>query len=224
MEDLPMTDTHPFIHKSNPSVSSGNFGGFAPFGATARSPTEESEQSVNDSGPSTPIHDLESRDNNDEKRIIKPYAVEEPEDEPESYTPSLDVLRLPDRFERWQRDLSDYIKDLKYQADGQKLDSVSIVRKKGLKRKSADTAALGQHCSPPFERNVFSERHQACSQSTKRRRCNIPSQEQSYSGELFDTFREAKGNESSSSETQSTDFSGVNTLDNSPMADEMDID
>jgi hypothetical protein len=225
MEEPPVTDTRPLTSKSNPALSSRNFAEFAPFDAAAGPPTEESEQSVDDSGPSTPILDHDSLEDNDGICAIKPYAVEEAEDESESYTPRLDVPRLPDRFERWQRDLSDYMNDLNYQADGQHLASESPVRKRGQKRKSADAVAPRQHCYPLFEQKPSSEtQHQAHDHGTKRRRCNRLSREQLSSTNSFDAYRETNANESSGSETRSTDCSGIETLNNSPMADPMDID
>lgn len=223
-----MADTHPSISKGNSNFPSGYFTGSSPSYVGAELSAEENEQSVDDSGPSTPTHDLDSLDDNDVIINVKPYAVEEPEDESESDMPGLDLPRLPDRFERWQRDLSDYMNDLNYQADGQHSASVSTIRKRGHKRKSVDAAALRQHCYLPFEQNVqkpsSGTRHQAHGQWAKRQRCNMMSREQSYSTGSFDAFREANGNESSSSETRSTDCSGIDTLNNSPMADEMDID
>jgi hypothetical protein len=227
MEDIPIADTDPFISKGNVNLPSGKFAGYArfvPVDTAAVPTTEESEPSVDDSGPSTPTLDHDSLEENDGNPVIQPYAIEEAEDESESYTSRLDLPCLPDQFERWQRDLSDCMNDLNYQADVQHHAPGSPIRKRGRKRKSAHVAASRKHSCPSFERKLSSEtQHSAHGEGTKRRRCNTMP-EQFSSASSFDAFREANANESSSSETRSTDCSGIETLNNSPRADPMDID
>lgn len=204
MEDLP-TDKHPCIFKEPDDV------GPSLFSTTSELPPEDSELSVDESGPSTPTHSLESFD--DEVRIIKPYAIEEPDND-ECDTTRRDLPPFPDRFEQWQRDLSDYMHNLNYQPDGQHATSPKI-RKKGQKRKVAHTPKQHSGNIQPLQKTQPSH-EQHCA---KKRRSK-PSGGTSVTNP-FRAFREAKTDESSCSEAPS---SGIETTNNSPLADEMDID
>lgn len=173
---------------------------------------DESELSLDDSGPSTPTHDCDAVD--DGVRIIKPYAIEEPDHEPE--IPQRDLPRLPDRFERWQRDLTAYMNDLNYEADGQHAAS-TLTRKQGQKRKLGHTARQDGN----FERRKSSESQQMHEHCSKKRRSD--SLENSPVTDSFHAFREPIVDESSCSDTRSTECSGIDTTPTSP-GDEMDID
>ncbi|CAG8085039.1 unnamed protein product [Penicillium olsonii] len=186
-----------------------------PFGSTYNSrATDDSELSLDDSGPETPIHDLDSL-GDDGVRIIKPYAVEEPDDEPD--IPHRDLPRLPDRFERWQRDLSEYMDDLNYEADGPHLAS-SSPRKQGQKRKLAHT---GKQDGDGDRRRSVDTQPVHERRSKKQRSDSL---EKSPVTDSFNAFREPNGDESSWSDTRSTECSGLDTTGNSPESDEMDID
>ncbi|CAG8232312.1 unnamed protein product [Penicillium salamii] len=174
--------------------------------------TDESELSVDDSGPSTPAQDSDSL-GDDGVRIIRPYAVEEPEDEPD--TPRRNLLRLPDRFERWQRDLSEYMNDLNYEADGQHGTS-TVPRKQGQKRKLAHAP---RH-EGGYHGRASSDMQQGQEQRSKKRRSD--SLEDSPVTNSFQAFRDVNVDESSCSDARSTECSGIDTTANSP--DEMDID
>ncbi|CAG8373958.1 unnamed protein product [Penicillium salamii] len=175
--------------------------------------TDESELSVDDSGPSTPAQDLDSL-GDDGVRIIRPYAVEEPEDEPD--TPRRNLLRLPDRFERWQRDLSEYMNDLNYEADGQHVAS-TVPRKQGQKRKLAHAPRQ----EGDYHGRTSSYMQQEQEQSSKKRRSD--SLDDSPVTSSFHAFRDVNVDESSCSDARSTECSGIDTTANSP-GDEMDID
>ncbi|KAJ5780556.1 hypothetical protein N7457_005716 [Penicillium paradoxum] len=215
MEGLQMNDTN----------SSGSNESYLPleyFIGPTSFHADESEQSVDDSGASTPVHDSQSVEEDDQIRVIKPYAIEEPDDEPECIMPWPDVPCLPDPFERWQRDLVDYMNDLNYQPDGHNPNGIPAVRKRGQKRKPSLATGATQHLK---QRHALAESHaQAREHCTKRQKFGKQMHEYSQGMDPFEGFREAKVNESSSSETQSVDLSGIDTVDNSPMVDEMDID
>ncbi|CAI7672062.1 unnamed protein product [Penicillium bialowiezense] len=197
MEDLPTN-----IHPSMPNYQSPILG-FCPTPVTA---SDESEHSLDDCGPSTPTHDLDSSDGHAGVRIVKPYAIEEPEEDDEPVTPTRNLLRLPDQFERWQRDLSEYMNDLNYEADGQHV-APSTARKQGHKRKL--THAARQNYTRPVQE-----------QCPKKRRSNA----NSPITDPFHAFRESISDESSCSEQRSADCSGMDTGNDSPDVDYMDID
>lgn len=204
MEDLP-TNKHPFIFKEPDHV------GPSLFSATSELPPEDSELSVDDSGPYTPTHSLESFD--DGVRIIKPYAIEEPDND-DFDTTRRDLPPLPDRFEQWQRDLTDYMSNLNYQPDGQHAASPKI-RRKGQKRKLAHTPRQHSEYKQPLSKT------QPChEQHCAKKRRSQPLGDNSVTNP-FHAFREAKTDESSCSEAPS---SGTETMNNSPLADKMDID
>ncbi|CAI7628966.1 unnamed protein product [Penicillium viridicatum] len=211
MEDFRMNDgTTP----ANPTRPFEYFARFTSPAAADHQP-EESERSMDDSGPSTPTHDIDPLEDSDDIRVIKPYDIEEPDDELETSVPRVDLLCLPDRLERWQRDLTDYLNDLDYQPGGFNSNTIPLVRKRGQKRKSARNTLATQHGDPHF-----AQRH--TSPETQRRFSELPKWH-SQDIDSFGAFRECNVNESSGSETASIDL-GNDTMEDSPMADEMDID
>jgi hypothetical protein len=231
MEGLYMTDPtfglsendHKTLFEQTPRLSP-----FDPAGPL----TDESGRSVNDSGPSTPTHDIDLFEGNenhdsDDSQVIRPYAIEEPDDEPDVTLPRHDLRCLPDYFERWQRDLREYMNGLNLQPDNSNMTKQLTMGKRGQKRKPVSTASsTHSHCgSHSFRRRstLAEPQRQVHDENRKRRR--------GYSGESWDhhdtssfhAFREPKTNESSSSEAQTPDLSGTETMDDSA-ADEMDID
>ncbi|CAG8909968.1 unnamed protein product [Penicillium egyptiacum] len=223
MEDLPMDDTGP----AKPDQPFEYFTGFPSFDAAADPQPEESELSMDGSGPSTPTHETDPFEESDETRVIKPYDIEEPDDELETSVPRVDLLRLPDRFERWQRELTDYLNGLEYERVGFDSNAIPLVRKRGQKRKPANNALATQQCYPHFAQGHASaetlpEVHE---NSPKRRRFSELPKWHAQDIDSFGTFRETNANESSGSETASIDLGGGNdAMNNSPMGDGMDID
>ncbi|KAJ5970744.1 uncharacterized protein N7479_000662 [Penicillium vulpinum] len=224
MEDLPMDDTGP-AERNQPFEY---FTEFTSFDAAADPQPEENEQSMDDSGPSTPTHDTAKFDDSDDDnvQVIKPYAIEEPHDELEPSVPRIDLLRLPDRFERWQRDLTDYLNDLDDYPVVSNGNTTRSMRKRGRKRKPAQNTPATEQSNPFLKQRYASAeiQSQVYDHHPKRRRVSEPPQWHPTNTDSFGTFREPNANESSSSETQSIDMSGNDTIDNSPMPDAMDID
>lgn len=188
--------------------------------------TEESEQSMDDSGASTPTHDTDFFENGDYIRVIKPYAIEEPDDEPTYTMPRPDVLCLPDQFERWQRDLEEYMNKLNPQSNEAGFNPISSMRKRGQKRKPAHTTGACHYCYPHSkQRHVLGKvQPGVCDHCTKRRRVSKQLDKDPNPQDSFEDFRDANSNDSSSSETRSSDLSDTDAINDSPVVDEMDID
>ncbi|KAJ5472879.1 hypothetical protein N7530_006880 [Penicillium desertorum] len=215
MGDVLMDDTGP----AKPDQPFEYFTGFTSSDAAADPQLEDTEQSMNGSGPSTPTQDTNPFEESDKIRIIKPYDIEEPDDDLETSVPRVDLLCLPDPFEQWQRELTDYLNGLDYEHVGFDSNAMPLARKRGKKRKPAHNALATQqgHASAGTQPEVNGH-------SPKRRKFS-ELQWHAQDIDSFGTFREANANESSGSETASTDLCGGNDgTNNSPMADEMDID
>ncbi|KAJ5594183.1 uncharacterized protein N7459_000391 [Penicillium hispanicum] len=195
--------------------------------------TDPSEHSVNDSGPPTPTH----RDASCQfpktaaAEVFYPYAVEEPDDEPDSSIRRLDLLSLPDSLERWQRDLVDRMDELGCNSDASTGARPSTSESRGRKRKSANAAGgVPRHASPRHQSKSKTRQSEPPSSAPglgpkrRRRRVRQPG-DSAKTGPPFSLhdFREVQTNESSGSDRQSTDSSGADT-GNEPMADSMDLD
>jgi hypothetical protein len=224
MEDLLMGGTSP-ASSSESFMPPEYVIGVALFDAAADPQTEESEQSVDDSGPSTPIHNSNLFEDDYCIRIIKPYAIEEPDDEPDCTITRLNIPCLPDRFERWQRDLADYMDDLNYQPDELDLDS-RPTQKEGQKRKTAHITGATQNCYPHMKQRHTSAKTQPQMRGncTKRRKFSKQPHGVSQMMNSFAGYRAADANESSSRETRSASLSASDTMNNSLRTEEMDIE
>jgi hypothetical protein len=229
MDSLYMTD--PTLSERDHSVLFEQIPKLSPYGPTGLS-TDESGHSVNDSGPSTPTNDIDSFEGNishgsDDSRVIRPYAIEEPDDAPEATLPRHDLPCLPDLFERWQRDLRDYMNGLNVQPDNSNTVKQPTMRKRGQKRKPASTArSTHLYCDPNSSRRRTSSvepQQQIHDHSRKKRRGDSEGSRSHHHTDSFRKFREPKMTESSSSEAQTPDLSSAETLNDSA-ADEMDID
>ncbi|CAG7961042.1 unnamed protein product [Penicillium nalgiovense] len=222
MGDVPMDDTG----SAKPDQPFEYFTGFT-FDAAADPQPEETELSMDGSGPPTPTQDTDPFEESDEVQIIKPYDIEEPDDDLETSVPRVDLLCLPDPFEGWQRELTDYLNGLDYEHVGSDSNAMPLVRKRGKKRKPANNALATQQCQPYLTQGHASAETQpeVNGHSPKRRKFSELSKWHAQDIDTFGTFREANANESSGSETASIDLCGGNDgTNNSPMADEMDID
>ncbi|KAJ5306183.1 hypothetical protein PENANT_c024G10289 [Penicillium antarcticum] len=231
MEGLCMTDPTIGVSKHDHNTPFEETPKLSPFDPTGLV-TDESGHSVTDSEPSTPTNDIDSFEKNGnhdshDSQVIRPYAIEEPDDEPDATLPRHDLPCLPDRFERWQRDLRDYMTGLNVRPENSNGTKYPVMRKRGQKRKSASIASsIHSHSgSHSFRRRTTSaEPHQQANDySHKRHRGCSEEPQHHYDTDSFHTFREPKTNESSSSEAPTPDLSSAETMNDSA-ADEMDID
>lgn len=211
--------------KSPPPLSTNNI---------ADAKTDGSGCSFNDSGPSTPVHEhppspVTAEDNG---KAIQPYDIEEPDDEPEPAVQRLDLPRLPDNFERWQRELVDYMDGLGSQSNKTSISKGHASQKRGQKRKSTAPASSGnQHSSQPHRSKSRTRINESAlhvpglSSKRRRRRSKLPGENTRNARPVsLDDFREARCSGSSSSENPSTCASSTDTIDESAVADGMDID
>ncbi|CAP85725.1 Pc20g03960 [Penicillium rubens Wisconsin 54-1255] len=222
MGNVPMDDTGP----AKPDQPFEYFTGFTSSDAAADHQPEDTEQSMNGSGPSTPTQDTDPFEESDNIRTIKPYDIEEPDDDLETSVPRVDILCLPDPFEQWQRELTDSLNGLDYEHVGFDSNAMPLVRKRGKKRKPTHNALATQQCYPHLaqEHALAGTQPEEHGHSPKRRKFS-ELQWHAQDIDSFGTFREANANESSGSETASIDLGGgIDGTNNSPMTDEMDID
>ncbi|KAJ5766931.1 uncharacterized protein N7511_004547 [Penicillium nucicola] len=196
--------------------------------------TDESGQSVNDSGPSTPTDDIDSFDDDGNYEsngglVMRPYAIEEPDDEPQATLPRRKLPCLPDHFEHWQRDLKDSLNGFDVRPDSFDATTYSAIRNKGQKRKSVSIASSTQsHSGSHFCRRgtISTGTHHQVNDHYRKRRRGCSEESQDYSDtDSFCNFREPNANErsNSSAESQTTDMSSAESL-NEFAADKMDID
>jgi hypothetical protein len=168
-----------------------------------------------------------------EVKVLRPYAIEEPDDDPEPpMQRRLALPGLPDYFEIWQRELIDRIDDMDH-TDGKTVTKpsakLSLVPKRGQKRKPIGVAAAGDSYSAIHRSKSRAKLDDPalslCGLSPKRRRRRSKVQEESpknlHPTSLHD-FRDTGVNQSSSSDLQSS--SSPDTADDSALVDEMDID
>lgn len=194
--------------------------------------TDSSSHSVSDSGPSTPTHENlpENMAYTAEIEPLRPYAIEEPDDDPGDDPEPVMQWRqlpcLPDCFERWQRELIDRIDDMDDKSVKIPSTKLSPSPKRGHKRKliGIGDVHMGSHRSkskaklddPGLLINGLSPKR-------RRRRSKIPEDnaKHPHTVSLHD-FRETRVNESSSSDLLSS--SSIDTANESALVDEMDID
>lgn len=192
--------------------------------------TDGSGCSFNDSGPSTPVHEHTSSraTEEDHGKAVQPYDIEEPDDEPEPAVQRLELPRLPDNFERWQRELVDYMDGLGSQSNKASISKLHASQKRGQKRKSTVPMSSGnQHSSQSHRSKSRTRINESAlhvpglSSKRRRRRSELPGETARNARPVsLDDFREARRDGSSSS----TGASSAETVDESAVADEMDID
>jgi hypothetical protein len=186
-------------------------------------PTDGSDHSLNESGPSTPPHTTDTV-------TVKPYAIEEPGDDrapvAQKAVAQKELPCLPDNFECWQRELADYMNDLDSATDSSHAWAPPSSPKRGKKRKPTGTGHLHPlSCHPCGSRSRSQE-----TQSTglcpkrRRRRSKHPKEDGPVSLHDFREAREAQSSTSSSSSRRSPNMSSTETMNDIPMSDEMDID
>lgn len=197
--------------------------------------TDSSSHSVHDSGPSTPTHENLPENMSDipEVKALQPYAIEEPDDDPEPpMQRRLELPCLPDYFEIWQRELIDRIDDMD-DTDDKAVNKSSAklpqMPKRGQKRKPIGAAGAGDSYTG-FHRSKSRVRLDdpalpLCGLSPKRRRRRSKLPEESPKNPhpiSLHEFRDTEVNQSSSSDLPSS--SSADTVDDSDLVDEMDID
>lgn len=204
-------------------------------GHAVNTPTDDSGQDLNDPGPSISNHENASRNTADTAETnfntYRPYAVEEPDDEPDSSKPKRELPCLPDCFECWQRELVDSMDNLD-RCNRKPGVKVSPLQKRGQKRKPASFVSSGDpHSFQSYQSKPSTWSDEASlsvpglSPKRRRRRSKIlgDAAKSGRTVSLHD-FREARSNGSSSSDLPSTDASSADTINESAFADEMDID
>lgn len=185
--------------------------------------TDGREHSLNDSGPSTPTHeDLPDGQSTGSIHgsIFRPYAIEEPDDEPAPTLRRPELPCLPDSFEHWQRELVKSIHDLGNEHIKARHFKVSQSQGRGLKRKSTDAQYSTSCQSKSKTRTDDTPLHvPGLSSKRLRRRSRLP-------GDILSLhdFREVRGDESSSSDWDSTGTSSPDSIDEFAIPDEMNID
>lgn len=205
----------------------------SPANNTTDSTTDSSNHSVNDLRPSTPTHEYLPEDTLDTTSIepLRPYAIEEPDDEPEPpMQRRLGLPCLPDCFERWQRELVDSIDDMEYKAATSPSASGKPIPRRGLKRKPIGAVGAG-HPQPgslkaKSKAKLDNDALPTCGFNAKRRRKRSKALDDTTSNSVsvsLQEFRDTRANESSSSELQSSS-SSLDAANESALADEMDID
>ncbi|KAJ5115892.1 hypothetical protein N7456_000240 [Penicillium angulare] len=162
-------------------------------------------------------------------KTYQPYDIEEPDEDVDATVRRLD-LRLPDSFERWQRDLADHVDD-GTSAHAPLAKQVSSPRR-GQKRKSTSAPAGAGHCStsPSSYRakpgSLDDDALPVPGLNSKRRRRRTKLVDDSAKMapvvSLHD-FRDPEMNESSSSDVWSTDES-ADTMHDYTATDDMDLD
>lgn len=196
--------------------------------------TDGSGHSLNDSGPTTPVHETPFNQPTERNKdnVFHPYAIEEPDDEPEPAVQKRELLCLPDYFECWQRELVDSMHDLGARAN----KAVAAATKshqnqrRGQKRKSANSnGALHNsqsHRSKSKTRLEETPLHvPGLGPKRRRRRSKLPGDAAGNGRPVsLHHFREIRSDGSSSTDLPSTGASSTDTVNESAIADEMDID
>ncbi|KAJ6114671.1 hypothetical protein N7486_000449 [Penicillium sp. IBT 16267x] len=194
-------------------------------------PTDYSEHSLNGPAPSTPVaaDNLNMAPDMLNFKVYHPYDIEEPDDEPDAIQ-RLELPCLPDYFERWQRELLEYMNGLGNDLSNQIISRPLTAPKRGQKRKTSSMPGAGYH-SPHSHCSTFKAGSGEepvsvpglCSKR-RRRRSKVPddSMKAGHTVSLYE-YRDDGGNGSSSPDPWSTD-SSAETMHESAIADDMDID
>lgn len=201
---------------------------------TPNEPPDESAYTsgprIEDREPATLTSQNDSREaseSNANTTVITPYAIEEPDDDDSAV--QLEWPCLPDNFERWQRDLVDYMHRLDYDPSPE----APPKQARGQKRKSGISAGIGHHhplqssspC-PTTRSDTAQSMASGLGPKRRRRRRKLPPEDAkaARSACSLNHFRERQSSGSSSSEMRSTDTSSAETMNESATADAMDID
>ncbi|KAJ5296792.1 uncharacterized protein N7443_007685 [Penicillium atrosanguineum] len=200
-------------------------------------PTDVSGHSLNGSGPSTPTHesissapkvaDIEDAAN----EIFQPYDVEEPDDEPGPIPTRTELPCLPDSFERWQRDLTEWMDGIGSSPNIKPTVKMPPSQRRGQKRKSPNVGGSGHVQSSPSRtkaKSVLDEPRMPVPEPSpirrrKRNKLSDDAAKSTRAASLYD-FRETDSTDSSSSDVHSTDDYSTDVPNEPTLTDEMDID
>lgn len=169
-----------------------------------------------------------------EGTVIKPYAIEEPEDEPTDQAKDQCLQSLPDQFERWHVDLVDTMDDIRCESDNN--ERASSEDKRGQKRKpgnassgpSQSNANSHSASSPPAAKagNTRSDGPSLSPERLHRRNKRSKGGPPPLQDASSETSNATDSYCSASSAAQSTESSGteMGNSDSPPATDQMDID
>ncbi|RHZ57962.1 hypothetical protein CDV55_104664 [Aspergillus turcosus] len=173
------------------------------------------------------VEDVSSRDSgyDGDIEVVKPYAIEEPEDEAPRPVPRLAISASPHDAEPWQGELVDSMQDLRCDSDHSDLRHRSN-HKRGRKRKSP-TLSSGNSVSG--RRQLYEAapdiQYDGPSASPKRlRRRGMRPKEGLRTALSPRSSSETDSPASLSLSPQSTDASGTSPSNKPNVRDEMDID
>ncbi|EAW21654.1 uncharacterized protein NFIA_068230 [Aspergillus fischeri NRRL 181] len=173
------------------------------------------------------VEDISSRDSgyDGDIEVVKPYAIEEPEDEAPSHVPRLAISPAPNDAESWQGELVDSMQDLHCDSDHPDL-RCRPSHKRGRKRK---TPTVGAGNSAPGRRQVYKAapdiQYEGPSASPKRLRRRSRRPKEGQRTPLSPrSSTETDSPASLSLSPQSTDASGASPSTKPNVSDEMDID
>lgn len=183
----------------------------------------------------TPTGSTQNSDCDADVEVVKPYAVEEPDDEPDdnpTHQPHRPVVSsLPDNFERWHVDLIDSMDNL--QSDSDTNDSVfRSEQRRGKKRKPGSGACSffqTGHPQSPSARSKHGDSQYEPPGFTRKRPRRRNKRSSDNRNTPTDSSTASNGSESClslSSAPLSTEASGTETgnMDSDSNADKMDID
>lgn len=183
-----------------------------------------------------PSHSPQDTDYDADAEVVKPYAIEEPDDEPTNPPPRHMASSLPDNFERWHIDLIGSMADLQCETESNGTDSTSQSgQQRGKKRKPATTASTSHNTQPSQRESKHGDKDSqyegpGVSRKRLRRRPRLSSEGMSLNRESSSSLSNSTDSyrSESSSAPQSTEGSGSGTetgnVNSTPDSDKMDVD
>lgn len=173
------------------------------------------------------VEDVSSRDSgyDGDIEVVKPYAIEEPEDEAPRPVPRLAISASPNDAEPWQGELVDSMQDLHCDSDHSDLRHRSS-HKRGRKRKSP-TLSAGNSVSGRrqlYEAASDIQYHGPSASPKRLRRRSMRPKEGLRTALSPRSSSETDSPASLSLSPQSTDASGTSPSNKPNVSDEMDID
>lgn len=157
--------------------------------------------------------------------VFYPYAIEEPQDEPCSSS-HRELPRLPDHFEKWQRDLVDDMGDLEYDSNPRSSSNRPMSCTQGQKRKSSSPESSVEHHTSytpaKSKTNLTNKPRYGPSLCPKRRRQH--GQIRGIHTASIPKFHEAEQYGNSSLDPHAIDEGSPDSMNDSTVTDEMEID
>ncbi|KAF7122394.1 hypothetical protein CNMCM5793_000419 [Aspergillus hiratsukae] len=192
---------------------------FSHAGSTTKPGTSAASEDVN-------VEDVSSRDSgyDGDIEVVKPYAIEEPEDEAPRPVPRLAISASPNDAEPWQGELVDSMQDLHCDSDHPDLRHRSS-HKRGRKRKTPTPSGGAGSGRRQLYEAAPDIQYDGPSASPKRlRRRGMRPKEGLRSTLSPRSSSETDSPASLSLSPQSTDASGASPSNKPNVSDEMDID